>query len=71
MRYRILLIALTAFLALAARAGDPLPGTSRDTALLATPESTFLPVEQAYPLSATIEAVQLRLHWNITPGYYL
>jgi len=34
-------------------------------------EPEFLPVAKAYQLSAGIEGPQLRLDWDIAPGYYL
>ena len=71
MRYTFPLIALLLLLAGGVRAGDPLPAASQSASLLGPPQTAFLPVEQAYPLSATIDAGQLRFRWKITPGYYL
>ena len=39
--------------------------------LLLDDEPRFLPVEQAYEVSPTIEGRQLRLGWRIASGYYL
>ena len=68
-----LLILILCFLgcALPARAGDPLTGTGNGTALLSSAQPEFLRVEQAYPLVADIDGTDLRLVWEITPGYYL
>jgi len=38
---------------------------------LSSPAATFLPVEEAYQLSARHEHQQLILDWQIAPGYYL
>lgn len=49
---------------------DPLFGQSTGGELLATP-ATFLPVEDAYQLSARYTDSLLILDWQIAPGYYL
>ncbi len=49
---------------------DPLFEQSTGNDLLATPV-TFLPVEEAYQLSASHDNQHLILDWQIAPGYYL
>ena len=31
----------------------------------------LLPVEKAFPVTASADSRQIRLHWNIASGYYL
>lgn len=69
---RILLVLLCLWLpALAPGASDAFPGGGGNAALLGASQPEFLPVEQAYPLVASVSDGQLHLRWDITPGYYL
>jgi thiol:disulfide interchange protein DsbD len=69
---RLLLIAALLWGANTATANqDPLPGTSRGTEVLGGSAHAFLRVDEAYRLGTELRDGQLRVQWDIAPGYYL
>jgi len=53
-----------------AMAADPFASAGNSSNLLQA-DQQFLPVEQAYQLSARLDGGKALLEWNIAPGYYL
>lgn len=66
---RSILIFLLLLVACSASAEQVFPSSSSANPLVA--EATFLPVEDAYQLEASLDAGLLTLDWQIAPGYYL
>ena len=63
---------LSCLLLLSANAAqDPFAGANTDTVFGSSQEQEFLPVEEAYILSPSIDDGRILLHWDIAPGYYL
>jgi thiol:disulfide interchange protein len=69
---RLLLIAALLWGANIATANQAaLPGAARDAGMLGGSARAFLRVDEAYPLQVELRDGQVRVQWDIAPGYYL
>ena len=68
---RLLLTAWLALMMPFAHANEPVFATDTTSGALALAVPEFLPVEEAYQLTASIENNRVKLNWQLAPGYYL